>query len=46
MSARRAGGVQAAEEDGPGGGGGPLQHPAHRGEGAAVEGGQGDGLNR
>ena len=37
-SARGAGRVPAAEEELPGGGGGPIQHAAPRGEGAAVEG--------
>lgn len=37
MSAGGAGRVQTAEEDGPGRGGGPVQHPVHRGQGTAVE---------
>lgn len=45
MPAGGAGRVQAAEEDGPGGGGGPVQHPAHRGQGTAVENRQGAGLS-
>ncbi|TNM89323.1 hypothetical protein fugu_003557 [Takifugu bimaculatus] len=44
MPAGGAGRVQAAEEDGPGGGGGPVQHPVHRGQGAAVESRQRTGL--
>lgn len=44
MPARGAGGVQAVEEERPGGGGGPVQDTAHRGQRTAVEGRQGAGL--